>query len=527
MRYHMSDSKKEKQEARRREKAQRRRQKQRERRQKQYDRQVKATTQTETALQKKESKRQARQSRIEKLKLVFSSGRGVSHKRFRSAFLFTGLGVVLMVGGAFTSYQTMLHHQYIDRITETIFSNNLAMSKSKTTVTIDKPRLSEDGRTAYIPIKFKDLTSLPSNAKDYSVFMFGTNGQMSYQATGQLIMYSNSGQAVLKVTSPTKIENEVVGLMIRSNKNLSDPTTSASSDQTTVETGLKNGSSGMETFLNKYDAVYFSVNLAGKSIKKDKKLNGETDVSYLYALFYANQKVDEVKAKIKENETNLKTYYKQADELISILQRDGYEVPTTPAVATPDGKPDLVYPVKLNSDVQTGFVDQKDVQSMTAIINQAGLDNNGSVSNDGTSGDRDQSGRGTTDPVNQTITIKGLGTLPINLKRNDGTTSGDVINRRQSSDGATSAADTWQKLTNLWTTIYQTKVDIYQTQALKLYSIELDFKDTLSSVTVGRSNQFKQFGRVKGVRQKPSNSKKNVSKTNEKIASKASSSAKK
>lgn len=474
-----------KREQRQKEKLAKKRKRERDRRSKQQERSQKAAAKREEALIKQSERKSSRQSKVNKVSGIFSGGRGVGHKRFRSSFIMAGASVLLMAGGAFYSHRVMKHNEYLAQITETIFDTSLQMSKSGVGVTVNKPLMSDDGYTTYIPIVFENITSLPSDANDYSVYIIGSDGSMSYKATGQLIMYSTTGNAVLKISSPTKIENEVVGIMLRSDKDVKSVTDDdlLDSEEKLSDSSASN-ESGMTAFLEKYDSVYFSVNLAGKSIKRDKRLNGETDIEYLYAKFYTDKIVSNVKTEIEKEKKRLEKYYVQAAELISILQRDGYTVPDTPAVATPDGMPSVVYPVDLNSDVSTGFVDQDNIQIMIDIINS----NRASS----TSGSFDSS---TASEVSDSY-MDGLGDLPDHLVKNDGTNSGDVINRRSSSDGSRTASEVWMALTSLWETIYDAKVNIYQKQALKLYEIQLDYEDTLSSVTVGSSEKFKQLGSV-------------------------------
>lgn len=481
-------SKEEKRRQKKAERERKKRQRERDKRNQKLNKQTEILAKQDEVSKLKSKQKAERRDKLANTFNILTGGRGVSHKRFRSAFILASCSALLMIGGSTYSFRTMKHNEYLSQITETIFASSLKMSKSKVGVSISKPAMSADGFTTYIPITFNNPKALPSNANDYSVYLVGTNGVMSYEATGQLINYSTSGRSILKISSPTGINNEVVGVMLRSNKDLNLNSINASettADEKNVATSTSSSKGGMNAFLEKYDSMFFSVNLAGNSIERDDKLNGDANVDYLYAKFYEDSIVDSIKSEIDAKKTSLESLYVQADELISILQRYGYTVPETPTVATRDGLPEIVYPVDLSKTVMDGFVTEEDKSRMTEIVNARLSTQSSSESSDDSSKNTD------TD-----VYHKGLGLLPIALKKDDGTDSNQPVNIRSSIDKNRSASELWQSLVSIWTQIYNEKIDIYQNKALALYEVELEFKDTLSNVTVGKSDNFKQLGKV-------------------------------
>ena len=425
-------------------------------------------------------------SKLDRVSSFFSdftkSNSAVSHTKLFKFGMLTMVGVTLMTLGSLQSYAKWKYNVKVQNETETIFSDKISFSKSDTGITLGKPVMSEDGTTTYIPMTFESMANLPTDADSYVVYLLATDGKLSYKPVGQFILYSTSGRGVLKITSPTGIKNEVVQVMVKNTKEL------GSNDVVNEETVTKANESKdvMEQLKSKTDIAMFTVNLAGKSIKRDAKLNGDVDTSYLYRRFFANEAVKELRKDVEKTQKQIERLYTKSDEIREILTRDGYAVPDTPSVATKDGFPSIVYPIKFDGDLDTGFVNDSDREAVnTAIVQQAQVKNDETVTVDDSSV---SSGEG--------VTYQELGTLPRNLNKNDGTNSGDLINKTKNESNAKSASEYWNELVSVWQQIVTYKKTIYQDKALELYQIQLDYERQVDSVTVGSSKNFNVLGKV-------------------------------
>ena len=402
-------------------------------------------------------------SKLDRVSSFFSdftkSNSAVSHTKLFKFGMLTMVGVTLMTLGSLQSYAKWKYNVKVQNETETIFSDKISFSKSDTGITLGKPVMSED-----------------------VVYLLATDGKLSYKPVGQFILYSTSGRGVLKITSPTGIKNEVVQVMVKNTKEL------GSNDVVNEETVTKANESKdvMEQLKSKTDIAMFTVNLAGKSIKRDAKLNGDVDTSYLYRRFFANEAVKELRKDVEKTQKQIERLYTKSDEIREILTRDGYAVPDTPSVATKDGFPSIVYPIKFDGDLDTGFVNDSDREAVnTAIAQQAQVKNDETVTVDDSSV---SSGEG--------VTYQELGTLPRNLNKNDGTNSGDLINKTKNESNAKSVSEYWNELVSVWQQIVTYKKTIYQDKALELYQIQLDYERQVDSVTVGSTKNFNVLGKV-------------------------------
>lgn len=403
---------------------------------------------------------------------MFSTGSVTTgHNMLMSLTVKIALAILVLGSGYTLSYVT--HKQRVKErsLTQTIFNRDLRFSRSETGVMIDQPITTIDHKKAYIPLEVSNMDNFSTNAEDYKIMVQGAGGVMSFEPTGQLIVYGTSGKMVLVIDSPVAIPNEVTRIFIRHNKNLVG---SPEVSDKELAKSVRTSEDAINAVKQQYDILDFTVNLGGRSIIVDDspELQDKPDVGLLYVNFFANRKVEEVNDRLVEIESELETKVIKSDELRKSLEMEGYKVPATPRIVK-DGEHSIMrLPVDLEGNVLEGFVTADDRARMAKQVNKD-MTNSGSANED----------------------VKSINSLPSDLVNGDGLKTSDPISAI--ADSGKSPAVYWDNLKSTWSEIERLKYERDVTQALLLYQIQIDYERQVKNATFSKPDEFAILGKIK------------------------------
>ncbi len=400
------------------------------------------------------AKEQIESSFLERLQVKFKySKHRVIERKIRAfviaaALLFSGMAMSVIEG----------HFKNLEKAKETTpYGTSISFSKTNAKLTYDKPMISKDFKTAYIPFSINDMGELSTNSNDYKLFIQAESGELTYSPTGQFVLFGETGRGAIILHSSMKIKNQPVRIYIRNDKNLSKE--KRVSD---VESTSKNA---LTQARNKYDILFFTVNPNANDIPISEDLSTkEINVTTLYKTLFANNEVTAIKDAIKEDVEEIEHQKQRVEELRERLKRNGYSVPNNPQTLNDNWKPKNALSIDIDSNLEQGFI--KDEVKVKEELSDVAQDN---VTSD-------------TEVFDQA------------LKRDDGTLSSDTVNSGDVSNG-NSASEMWSELQKTWGTIEKTKKDIYVNQAKKLYNVQRDVDRQNSISSISDADRFSILGK--------------------------------
>lgn len=393
------------------------------------------------------------------------------HRRLERRIVFTGCALFILVSGVGISHHHKAVLDYLESQQLTNYNSQVTFSKSTSVnMTLDKLRLSSDGKTAFVPFTFSNLDSISADANNYYVIVLPTTGKLQYYPSGQFILFGTSGRGVIELHNEGGFKSQPLRVLLRNDKNLSGSDDDANSDIS------DESNSAIAAVEDKYDMLDFTINPGGSNATSINVGSTNTPTELYNALFGA-QDTKKIEKDNKAARQQIQTDKARATEYRQRLQAQGFNVPADPKWMADDWKPyDWVQDDGVPYNMRNKISAQQQFQSAS--------DNNLSAPTDG---DNDP------DSV----------TFPDTLKRADGSTTnqtGSVASPGATNDDGSSTqingnsqspADTWSNLQDVWNDVHQQKRRIYSVNALTLFQIKVFGDQQKELASIGSKKNFK------------------------------------
>lgn len=324
----------------------------------------------------------------------------------------------LLIGGLWATIGG--HYRQIAQDNKvTALSTDVNFSKTSVNLTLHSVLSSTDRKTVYIPFTFSNISSISTNANNYTVAVADSTGKVVKNATGQLTIFGTTTNAVIRITSAEQFGAGPLRVIIRNDKNLNDPDDMSSDNSTT--------SDGVAALQKKFDIATFVINPGADALKKSSKVSISEKPSDMYSLLYGDSALKKNQKAIDKDDQSLTTLYNRETEYRNRLTEAGFDVPTIPDFAAKS-----YIPTSSDTTISTAGIP-------TDIKNKQGQTTAEYSASSASSSDSDANG--------------------------------------------SSPADEWSSLTDTWTSILNTKIDRYVTleQQRKTIKASISSQDTVAS----------------------------------------------
>ncbi len=403
--------------------------------------------------------------------------------------------------------------------TSSFMSSDLSFSQTGATVTThNKPFITQNLKTIYIPLKITDMDHINPDASAYHIFIMPKNGgTLNYRIeNAQLVSYGSTGTMFIQVNTAQPITSQPLQFIIWSGNKLSNDTYDPDQDSEDANEFVK--------IKKKYDTLAFTINLGGASVRevpqfrikrakitkrvkdpKTKKFvtktyikhvkipiqanadlyNDNTKLQFVYNRIHSQKYVNSELAKAQHDYARMQLAINRINTDYSALKRAGYKLPKLPDWSTnvnnnaSDGLPvtydELLRFNMLNPHLAFNKKVQNTLDRKLVAYNKA-------QSNDSTSSD-DDTVNGVSSTSKEGIFLSKLSAMPI---RNSHT--GVDLNNTSSDDSdddneASSNEQTeWNELQTELNKMAQCKTDLYYTIPLNLWD---NYKDFLHDTSAG------------------------------------------
>lgn len=373
----------------------------------------------------------------------------------KQLFLAFGACLIMLLGFTISS-QTYLSNKKNEVYDETIYSNNLEFSISKTKLEVDKIYQSNDKKTVFIPIVFNNgsMEKMPSLASEIDTdIQYGGSSIAGSQLKGSLYSYPGSGTTRLFIyaikNSFDSFSNSSSKFTITVNKKLVD--LDASESNSSTEDGKSTSS---DESVSDVDTASFLVNLGSSKVVKLNSNDVDDILTDIYAKAVYNPLFEPLKKQSEESLDKLPTLYNQAESAASLLNSNKVIVPTTPLYAS-SKESGNVYNIDYKSNFVSGFFPSTSYKLLSVLKKS----NSSSDTFKFNSGFPDTS----------------------NILYLDGTS---VPN----SD--TSSTQALQNLTSTWSQITSIKQSVYYTNVLQIFDLQYGFNTGLSQRNFANNSYF-------------------------------------
>lgn len=276
----------------------------------------------------------------------------------------------MLIGGAWTSIGG--HYRVIAKNNEiTTETTELSFSKSNVGLTLGKAVKSSAGSDIYIPLNFSDLSQMSTNAKNYLVAVKDVNGNVLNHVTGKIVIFGETGHAVLHLKNTGKFGQGPVRVIIRNDKDLTDD---SSLDSVNVQKGV-------EELSKKYDLTSFVINPGANKVKTLEGASDSSSASTLYKVLFGNKDLKKNTKEEKQADEKLASLYNREQEYRTRLEGAGFDVPAIPDKAKRDYRPGPNETNDINTNIPTD-IKNKDGKTTSEV---SSYDDN-SANNDGPTG---------------------------------------------------------------------------------------------------------------------------------------------
>lgn len=372
------------------------------------------------------------------------------HYRLERKIAYIGVaGFFLATGLSWSTYNAFnyAHEQALKTVS---YDTEISFTKtSNAEMKINKVYLTKNRKRAYISFTFTNLNNLSVRAKNYFTFIQAAQGsstEMSYHATGQFILFGNTGNGCFVIDTPDKITNEPVTIILRNDKNLrTDDAVQSANDSASNSTLGANA--------QKYDLLYFKVNLGATNVTKVDGLDGDINGVKLYSELFAEPERKTVEKQNADLEKKIKIAEAQIKELRYRLSKAGYVLPDNPKWLSDSWRPYDVVSAK------TGLL--KDGRQSTDVLSDGSVDDPDNIS------------------------------YPNDLDRKDN--NGTLL----TNPTADSDSSTYSKLQDYWNQVKAYKRKIYVDNNKQLAKINAEQNDQKTAISIGSPSRFVQLSKVK------------------------------
>lgn len=408
--------------------------------------------------------------------------------------------------------------------TSSFMSSDLSFSQTGATVTTNnKPFITQNLKTIYIPFKITDMDNINPDASAYHIFIMPKNGNtLNYRIeNAQLVSYGSTGTMFIQVNTAQPITSQPVQFIIWSGDKLSNDTYQPDQDSDDANEFVK--------IKKKYDTLAFTINLGGKGVRevpqfrmkrvkatkrvkdtKTKKFvtktyikpikipiqanadlyNDNTKLQFIYNRIHSQKYVNSQFAKANHDYARMQLAINRINKDYSALKRAGYKLPKLPEWSdnvnnnASNGLP-ITYDELLRFNMLNPYLAfNKKVQT---TLGRKLVEYNKDQSNDSSnSDDDDDTDNGVSSTSKEGIFLSKLSAMSIRNRHtgvdlND--TSSDDDNKASSNEQTE-----WSELQTELSMIAQCKTDLYYTIPLNLWD---NYQDFLRDTSAGSQNAKK------------------------------------
>lgn len=390
------------------------------------------------------------------------------HKIEKKAISFLSVFLVLCIG--VTVSLVHAHHDKVVQENETTnLSSNVGWSLASGTFKIGKAWTTPNRSLVVVPLTFSQdaFQSISSDATHYAIKIGTEDKYLESCPKAQLILFGNTTQGALVIQNVQKFPSQVMTVVFEELKQLSNQDNSDSANQDSESGGALQ--TWMNTYGKKHNVTYFKINPGASNVnvfKKDvsfKSLNLE----YLYNTLFANGERQDVKKNIAKTQNDLTYQMRQAQNYMRQIDAAGYKTPQEPPWMNSNWRPQNS--VDPNTGQQKSNTDdaQQNYQTPSDLPRK---DGKGSMQQDANA-----------------------------VANND--VQGDTTNNNDSNSSSTpqygqaaqaqSAEQAMNQLTNIWTNIYNDKINLYVTYNQQLYNLKYIADQQRQSATESLMKNFK------------------------------------
>lgn len=397
--------------------------------------------------------------------------------------------------------------------TSSFMTSDLAFSQTDATVTTNnKPFITQDLKTIYIPFKITDMEHINPDASVYHIFIMPkTSDTLKYRIeNAQLVSYGSTGTMFIQVNTAQPITSQPLQFIIWSGDKLSNDTYNPDQDSADANEFAK--------IKKKYDTLAFTINLGGKGVRevpqfrikrvkatkrvkdpKTKKFvtktyiknlttpiqanadlyNDNTKLQFIYNRIHSQKYVDSQLSKAKYDRARMQLAINRINKDYSALKRAGYKLPKLPDWSdnvnnnASDGLPvtydELLRFNMLNPHLAFNHKVQTTLDRKLVAYNKE--QSNASTSSD------DDTVNGVSSTSKEGLFLSKLGSMSIRNRH-----TGVDLNNTSSDNNQTVSSNEqteWSELQTELTKMAQCKTDVYYTIPLNLWNNYQDFlRDT-------------------------------------------------
>lgn len=397
--------------------------------------------------------------------------------------------------------------------TSSFMSSNLSFSQTGATVTTNnKPFITQNLKTVYIPLKITNMDQINPDAGTYHIFIMPKNGgTLDYRIeNAQLVSYGSTGTMFIQVNTAQPITSQPLQFIIWSGDKLSNDKYDPNQDSEDAKEFVK--------IKKKYDTLAFTINLGGEGVRevpqfkikqvkatkrvkdpKTKKFvtktyikhikipiqanadlyNDNTKLQFIYNRIHSQKYVNKQLAKAKHDYARMQLAINRINKDYSALKRAGYELPKLPDWSdnvnnnASDGLP-ITYDELLRFNMLNPYLAfNKKVQT---TLDRKLVAYNKDQSNDSPSSD-DDSVNGVSSTSKEGLFLSKLGAMSVRNRH----TGVDLNNTSSDADNKASSNEQteWSELQTELNKMAQCKTDLYYTIPLHLWDSYQDFlRDT-------------------------------------------------
>lgn len=400
------------------------------------------------------------------------------HKRLERRIIFTGCAIFILLSGTGIAHHHKAVEDYLESQQLTTYNSQVSFSKSTSVeMTLQKLKVSNDGKTAFIPFTFSNLDSISADANNYYVIVLPTAGKLQYYPSGQFILFGTSGRGVIELHNEGGFKSQPLRILLRNDKNLSGSDDDANSDI------VDESNSAIAAVENKYDMLDFTINPGGSDASTVNVGSSNTPTE-LYNALFGSADVNKIQKDNKTAQKQINTDKARAAEYRQRLTAEGFNVPADPKWMADDWKPyDWVQDNGVPYNLRNKLTPQQQYQSaadgnLNAPTNDADDTDPDSVKFPDTLKRADGS------TTNQSGSIAAPGST-------NGDSAGNNNAAQQINGSSDSPADTWSSLQDVWNDVHQQKRRIYSVNALTLFQIKVFGDQQKQLASVGSKSHFK------------------------------------
>lgn len=210
--------------------------------------------------------------------------------------------VLLLVFGAAWGKHHQSDVQMKRAMTVSDIHQDLSFSKTGTEVKLEPQKRNKN--MAVIPIQFADSENISFDASDYRVFLKSSDKHpLPSNISASFVIFGSTQEGAIILRGD--LEKRPLQVVLRNDKNYS---------QTTDDGDGTIKIDGKEEDVN-YNAVAFTVNPKGENVKKDARITPNMSMPDLFATSLGDRQLDEIKAKRKKGNKELKRSQDKKSEL--------------------------------------------------------------------------------------------------------------------------------------------------------------------------------------------------------------------